>query len=268
MTSNSSFLTIKHLKKKFSAPFKQEETTPWAINIPKNHGMRFRSGRITAIIGPNGAGKTTLFNLITGALVPEDGEIIYDGNDLAGLEPYQIARAGIGRLFQDIRIFGNLTLQENILSACWSHREEMPWTPFFLPSLFKRRLSSHQEKIRNLLNLVELYEKRDRKAYELSFGEQKMLAIARLLAAEFPVLLLDEPTAGLNPHITKKMKELLAELIKKDQGKTIVIVEHDMRFISDLASWTYFMRNGKNEFEGRTDHVLENTNVRKKFLGY
>ncbi len=227
----------------------------------------FLPGRITGLIGPNGAGKTTLFHIITGELRADTGEINYRGEDITSLPPYRVARKGIGRLFQDVRVFENLTVFENVVSACYDHRVETPWFPFLGKKRWKALERELKEKSDYYIDYVGLMEMKDVPASSLSYGQQKLLAIARLLAGGFSLLLLDEPTAGLNPVMIKKVLNILKRIVEEDQGKTIVLVEHDMSVVTEVADWVYFMNEGRIAFFGRTDHVLGDKEVREIYLG-
>lgn len=227
----------------------------------------FLPGRITGLIGPNGAGKTTLFHIITGELRTDTGEINYRGEDITSLPPYKVARKGIGRLFQDVRVFENLTVFENVVSACYDHRVETPWFPFLRKKRWKALERELKEKSDYYIDYVGLMEMKDVPASSLSYGQQKLLAIARLLAGGFSLLLLDEPTAGLNPVMIKKVLNILKRIVEEDQDKTIVLVEHDMSVVTEVADWVYFMNEGRIAFFGRTDHVLGDKEVREIYLG-
>ena len=227
----------------------------------------FLPGRITGLIGPNGAGKTTLFHIITGELRSDTGEINYRGEDITSLPPYRVARKGIGRLFQDVRVFENLTVVENVVSACYDYRVETPWFPFLRKKRWQALENELKEKSDYYINYVGLIEMKNAPASSLSYGQQKLLAIARLLAGGFSLLLLDEPTAGLNPVMIKKVLNILKRIVEDDQGKTIILVEHNMGVVTEVADWVYFMNEGRIAFFGRTDHVLGDKEVREIYLG-
>lgn len=225
----------------------------------------FEPGRITALIGPNGAGKTTLFHLIGGILHPDEGEVRYNGKRLNGLTPWQVARHGIGRLFQDVRVFGKLTVLENVLSAFPHQLGENPlWSLTLRPKVLsqERRLT---EQAHQLLQFVGLDDHADAPAESLSYGQQKLLAIARLLAAQSDALLLDEPTAGVNPEMVKELLALLRQLA--NSGKMIVIIEHNMSIVMEIADWVYFMDQGQIVAFGLPEEVLGDPAVRAAYLG-
>lgn len=227
----------------------------------------FPEGEITALIGPNGAGKTTLFHLICGAITPDMGKITYRGQDLAGLQPYQSARQGVGRLFQDVRIFENLTVFENVVAACYPPEAEMPWFPFIWPGKTKKVKSEAKARAEGILERFCLVDKMRQPAGELSFGQQKILAIARLMAADSSLLLFDEPTAGLSPVVIAEIMRVIRRIVEEDRSRTVVIVEHNMSVVSEIAQWVFFMNEGRIAFTGRTDHVLGCREVREMYLG-
>lgn len=225
----------------------------------------FEAGRITALIGPNGAGKTTLFHLIGGVLRPDTGIIRYKGRRIDGLSPWRVARYGIGRLFQDVRVFNKLTALENVLSAFPHQLGENPlWSLVLRPKVVQQeRQLTHQA--RQLLQFVGLHEHADAPAESLSYGQQKLLAIARLLAARADALLLDEPTAGVNPEMVKEILALLRQLA--NNGKLVILIEHNMSVVMDIADWVYFMDEGKIIAAGTPTEVLGNPTVRAAYLG-
>lgn len=237
------------------------------LKIVDNVTASFLTGRITALIGPNGAGKTTLFHLISGELKADGGDIFYMGDNITALPPYKVAQRGIGRLFQDVRIFENLTVLENVASSCYSYKAETPWFPFIKLKNIGDVKKDAAKKALFWLDFVGLSDMENAPASALSYGQQKLLSIARLLAGGFTVFLLDEPTAGLNPLMIRKVLALLEKIVAEEKDKTIVLVEHDMGVVRDIADWVYFMNEGRISFFGRTDHVLGDKEVREIYLG-
>jgi branched-chain amino acid transport system ATP-binding protein len=225
--------------------------------------LNIEAGRISAIIGPNGAGKTTLFNLICGFLYPDSGRIIYQGNDITLLPPWERASSGIGRLFQDIRVFKKLTLLENLL-VTFNDGSENPFK-----AVFGRRNGKEAKMIETStkwLDFVGLIGMKDDFAEKLSWGQQKLLSIARLLCGNFDLLLIDEPVSGVNPAmadiILGKVKEL------KSFGKTVVVVEHDMTAVKTVSDYVYFMDSGKITASGLPEVVLNNREVMENYIGF
>jgi len=241
-------LKLKNVGKKFKGF--------WAV---KGVTAKFLPQRITGLIGPNGAGKTTLFHLITGELVPDEGDIIYQGESLKENPPWRVARKGIGRMFQDVRVFQGLSVLENIVLALQTPEEEIPFY-----GLLKKK--EKKEEALRWIEFVGLENEIKRKAEDLSYGQQKLLALARIMAGNFDLLLLDEPIAGVSPVITKKILKLLREMVDKYK-KTLVIIEHNMNVIMDITDWVYFLNEGRIYFSGRPDHVLGAEEVRRLYLG-
>lgn len=238
------------------------------VRLLEDINVSFLPGKINGLIGPNGAGKTTLFHIISGELRPDGGRILYGGTEITGLPPYKIARMGIGRLFQDVRVFEGLTALENVTAACYGPDNETPWYPFIKKNALNKLQKEIAGKGRYWLEFVGLLDQKNVQAASLSFGQQKLLAIARLLAAGFSVLLLDEPTAGLSPTVMNRILALLKKIVDEDESKTIVLVEHNMSVVMQVADWVYFMHDGRISFFGMTDHVLGHQEVREAYLGF
>lgn len=212
-----------------------------------------RKGEITAFIGPNGAGKTTLFNAITGELRPDAGRVIFEGQDISHCEPWDMARMGIGKVFQDVRVFPSLSVVDNVVAAL-HRREDRSLTASLVDG--GHNLEATRKKAVALLDKVGVEGCRDRAAAELSWGNQKLLAFARLLAGDFRFVLLDEPVAGVSPTLGAQLKELISKLAKED-GVTVALIEHDMVFVRDLADTVVVLNDGRVFDQGPTSEVLE-----------
>jgi branched-chain amino acid transport system permease protein len=225
--------------------------------------VTFEAGKVTALVGPNGAGKTTLFHLITNVIRPDAGEVRYRGQALTGIQPWAVARLGIGRLFQDVRVFSRLTVLENILVG-FQELENPLAALFNRPAIIRRGKELESQAIA-WLELVDLIAYRSELAEALSYGQQKLLAIARLLAAGADVLLLDEPSAGINPVLVQRLLEVIRNLAK--EGKTVVLIEHNMNVVLEIAQWTYFMDDGQVTAFGLPEEVLGDVGVRTRYLG-
>ncbi len=217
-------------------------------------------GRIVGVIGPNGAGKTTLFNVITGAFKVSTGEIRFDGRQITSQQPFQIARAGIARTFQNIRLFAGMTVWEHLLVA-QPHTEAM-WRRL-LPTRWAD--PSAQEKAEQALVTFGLESVRNRIAQSLPYGIQRKVEMARALTAGPKLLLLDEPVAGMNHDEAHELRKLLLELRKG--GLTILLIEHDMTFVMNLCDYLYVLDFGQLIAEGDPASVRSNPAVLDAYLG-
>lgn len=243
-------------------------------NVSKNFGsfqalqdvnITAKIGQVTALVGPNGAGKTTLFHVIGGNLTPDSGKVFLNSKDVTGLPPYKVARRHVGRLFQDVRIFPALSVAENI-EVAFLHRSDYSLYTTLAWWLREAREKDRRERAMAWLDFVGLADKADEPAGELSYGQQKLLALARIVALRPALLLLDEPTAALSPAMTKKMVELIRQLVS-DQKLTIALIEHNMSVVRDLADYIYFLHEGSVHTHGTQKEVLENPAVRELYMG-
>lgn len=227
--------------------------------------LGFEQGKITGLIGPNGAGKTTLFNLICGFLRPNQGQIRFSAKSIIGIPAWRIAELGIGRLFQDVRVFRRMTVLDNILVAFRKQAGENP-----MMSIIGRWKVNEEERLLveragSLLDFVELSNKVNSLAEELSYGQQKLLSIARLLAADAKVLLLDEPTAGISPYRVGALLSVIRRMAA--EGKTVVIIEHNLNIMVEIADWLYFIDEGQVASFGTPTEVLSDPEVRAAYVG-
>jgi branched-chain amino acid transport system ATP-binding protein len=220
---------------------------------------------IFGLIGPNGAGKTTVFNLISGLLSPSAGTIELAGQRLDGMAPFRISRLGVARTFQNIRVFREMTLLENVLVAMGDHSRYGALTALVPLSRYQRAQRREQESARELLARVGLADKFDHFAGALSYGEQRRLELARALATEPKVLLLDEPAAGMN---AVEKQQLMDEIATLDEGGlSILMIEHDMRFIMGLCRQIAVLNFGRLIAQGTPDEIRANTEVIEAYLG-
>lgn len=221
-------------------------------------------GKVSAFVGPNGAGKTTLFHVLSGSLTPDSGKVLLGGRDITGKAPWKIARMRVGKLFQDVRIFENLSALDNIRASLLSVKEHALASAFF--AWGSNQETRHRDEAMHWLEYVGLAEHSGQLGGELSFGQQKLLAIARLVAHKSNLLLLDEPTAALSPVMTEKMVALIQKLVM-EKNLSVALIEHNMRVVKDLAFYTYFMHEGGVYCHGTQHCVLENPEVRELYMG-
>jgi branched-chain amino acid transport system ATP-binding protein len=222
-------------------------------------------GSIFGLIGPNGAGKTTVFNLITGLLPPTSGDITFDGASLVGRKPHRITQRGIARTFQNIRVFKEMTLLENVVVGMHRHLDYgTPGLLFALPG-FRAAEKRARERARELLSWVRLEHKADDIADNLSYGEQRKLELARALATEPRLLLLDEPVAGMN---STEKTELMREIVNiKARGYTVFMIEHDMRFVMGLCEEIAVLNFGRIIARGGPEQIRNDPQVIEAYLG-
>ncbi len=225
----------------------------------KGANLSVKKGEIVAVIGPNGAGKTTLFNLITGVLKPENGQVIFKGEDITGLPSYQICKKGVCRSFQVVNVFQRLSIFENVQISILS-RERKTW------NLFTPSAKLAIEETNQILESVGLMGKKTRTTGLISHGDRKVLEIAMALGGNPELLILDEPTAGMAPEETSRCIELIKDLSKK-RGLTILFCEHDMEIVFGIANRIMVMVRGGTIVQGSCDIVRANQAVQEAYLG-
>ena len=228
--------------------------------------LELNEGELVGLIGPNGAGKTTLFNLLTGVYEPSEGTITLDGHLLNGKQPYKIAALGLGRTFQNIRLFKDLTVLDNVLIAFSNHHKKHVFASFLrLPAFYKNEEALKAKAI-DLLKIFDLDRDADTLAKNLAYGQQRRLEIVRALATEPKILFLDEPAAGMNPQETAELTELIRRI--KDEFKiTIMLIEHDMNLVMEVTERIYVLEYGRLIAHGTPDEIKNNKRVIEAYLG-
>jgi ABC-type branched-subunit amino acid transport system ATPase component len=239
------------------------------LRVLQELSLHVDEGEIVSVIGPNGAGKTTLFNVITGVYRPEDGDILLDGESLVGLAPHDIARRGVGRTFQTLRLFLNMTVKENVMAAAYGHTRagilrSVVRTPGMrreereIERLAEERLGFFGDRLMGY--------RWNQPAYSLSYANRRRLEIARATALKPRILLLDEPAAGMNPTETHEITELIGKL-RKEGGYTIFVIEHDMHVVEGISDRVIALDHGEKIAEGSFDTVATDPRVVEAYLG-
>lgn len=232
----------------------------------KEFHINIESGELVGLIGPNGAGKTTAFNLMTGVYRPTEGELIFAGENVAGLKPYVITNKGIARTFQNIRLFKNMSVIDNVKIGFHGNTKYRLLSGFIHGPKYRAVEKEIEEKALELLAIFDLEENRDNLAKNLPYGKQRRLEIVRALAAQPKLLLLDEPAAGMNPQETQNLMALIHK-IRQDFGLTILLIEHDMSLVMGICERIYVLDYGKIIAEGSPDEIKSNPRVIEAYLG-
>jgi ABC-type branched-subunit amino acid transport system ATPase component len=251
-----------------TAPYLQAEGVEVAfggLRALRDCGFTIDRGKITCLVGPNGAGKTTIFNVITGFLTPNEGHVTFQGRSLDGLRPQAIVAAGIARTFQNLRLFVDLTALDNVLVGLPAQTGEEPFGAIFRP--FRTAAQQRQKRAlaRETLAHVGLADKAGTYVRNLSYGEQKLLTIARLLATGAELLLLDEPASGLSAGALDAVMALLRRL--QTEGKTLLVVEHNTRVVQQIADDVLFLHQGHLMAQGTPDRIIADPALAEIYFG-
>jgi len=248
-------LEVTNITKKFGGLTANQDVT---MNVEK--------GSITAVIGPNGAGKTTFFNMITGVYQPTSGDIKLEGKSLLGLKPDEVAKRGISRTFQNIRLFGEMSVIENVLVGMHTGLKTSLLGIFLnLPTTKKEELLAEKEAYR-LLEHFELAPYLNEKACNLSYGAQRKLEIARALATKPKLILLDEPAAGMNPAETRELTAIIKNM-GEEFNVSVLLIEHDMKLVMEISEHIVVLDHGEKIAEGKPEEIRTNTKVIEAYLG-
>jgi ABC-type branched-subunit amino acid transport system ATPase component len=250
----SSLLEVRGLSKRYGG-----------VVAVQDVGFDVPVGKAVSLVGPNGAGKTTIFNLITGAVPRDSGSVHFNGNDITGFRPARVARAGISRTFQDLRVFERMTVIENVMTAFPDQIGERPWSPFLLGHRVLNQERELRDKATEILAEVGLDNCRDERAGGLSYAQQKLVVIARSIAMDAPLWLLDEPASGLDRRAVLNFGALLRALVSR--GQTVLLVEHNLALVREVSDKVVFLSQGALTAEGTPENIFARPDLQSLYLG-
>ena len=249
-----SFFQVRNLSRHFGG-----------LKAVDNVSFELEKGTICSLIGPNGAGKTTLFNLITGFIRPSQGKVVFDGKEVTRMLPNQIEQLGIARSFQGVRLFPQISVFENLLLACRYEKGEKLSAALFRSQRMRNEEEENKTTVETLLNLIDMAPKRDALAKNLSYGQKKLVEIAKVIATGAQLIFLDEITSGLFPNTAKKILTIVKGLQK--QGKTIFFIEHDIQTVINISEKIIVLNHGQKIAEGPPEAIRQSDFVADAFLG-
>jgi len=248
------FLDIEHLTMQFGGVVAVNDVT-----------LSVKQGEIHGLIGPNGSGKTTIFNVVSGYYKPTSGKVSFEGQTTSGLPAHQITAKGFARTFQNLRLFASMTVLDNVLVGMGHHSKTALWQEFFDPAAIRREEKAFKDKAMGLLKLLEIEEFALKRATSLPYGHQRRVEIARALATDPKLVLLDEPAAGLNEVETEQLRQILLKI--RDAGVTIFLVEHDMKLVMAVCELITVLDYGKKIAEGPCAAINCDPVVIEAYLG-
>lgn len=236
------------------------------LRAVNNFNVSIEKGQLYGLIGPNGAGKTTIFNLLTGVYKPDTGSVALDGQDITGKKTIEISKAGIARTFQNIRLFKELSVLDNVKAGLHNHHTYSTVAGIFRLPSYRKVEREMDERAMELLKVFDLDAEAETLASNLPYGKQRRLEIARAMATDPKLLLLDEPAAGMNPNETQELMDMI-RFVRDHFDMTILLIEHDMKLVSGICEELSVLNFGEILAQGKTSDVLNNPQVITAYLG-